>query len=182
MLGQLVLCWALMQPFSLLSPLANLIAGICMMLLFPLVLGLSFIPHFVLHQWVAILLDIFHQGVLRFDGVHSYLPALQPHAGHILFLTLWLCLRGKRRCWLALCCLLLSSPLDGVKKANHSMSRWEVVPFKSAVYLGGGRYSDGVQCKWREGLRCRPPSGGRQKKLKKLSLKRSTSQKSSLRG
>ena len=143
-LAQMLLCWVLQQPFSLLSPVANLLATLPLMFLFPLTLFFAVIPYFSIHAWIEKALTFFHQGVLWFDQVHRFIPALSPHAGHLLLILAWLMLRDRQRWILALMLLSLSSPLETFKKTSPSLSQWEAVP--------SGHELDGLRCrnKWRE--------------------------------
>jgi len=49
-LAQILLCWVLMQPFSTLAPVCNLLVSLPLVFLFPAVLISSFIPSFFLHD------------------------------------------------------------------------------------------------------------------------------------
>ena len=171
LLAQMLLCWVLQQPFSLFAPLANLITTLPLMLLFPLTLLFAVIPQFFFHTLIEAALTLFHESVLWFDQVHMLIPALSPHAGHILLILCWLVLRDRQRWVLPLILMGLSSPLETFKKTSPSLSQWEAVPY--------GLESNGLRClnKWREDRweeNCRPTRTVRRqrKKTKKFSYLR----------
>jgi hypothetical protein len=167
LLAQMLLCWVLQQPFSLFAPLANLIATLPLMLLFPLTLLFAVIPYFFIHTWIESALTIFHQSVLWFDQVHQFIPALSPHAGHLLLLMAWLMLRGRQRWSLALMLLSLSSPLQTFKKSSPSLSQWEAVPsmFESERLSCRNRWRED---RWEEN--CRPTRTVRRQRIKTKKL------------
>ncbi len=166
-LAQMLLCWVLQQPFSLLSPVANLLTTLPLMLLFPLTLLFAVIPSFFFHTWIEAALTLFHESVLWFDQVHRFLPALTPHAGHLILILSWLVLQNRQRWWLAIILLGLASPLETFKKTSPSLSQWEAVP----SVLG----SEGLRCrtKWKEDRweeNCRPTRTVRRRRIKTKKL------------
>lgn len=166
-LAQLLLCWVLQQPLSLLSPIANLLATLPLMLLFPLTLLFAVLPCFFIHAWIESALTIFHQSVLWFDQVHRFIPALSPHAGHLLLLLAWLILRDRQRWSLTLILLSLSSPLETFRKTSPSISQWEAVP--------SSLESETLRCrnKWREDRWeeiCRPTRSVRRQQIRTRKL------------
>lgn len=169
--GQMLLCWVLRQPFSLFAPLVNLLATIPLLFLFPLALIFALFPCFFVHALIESALTCFHENILRFDKVHEFLPALSPHAGHLVLLLAWLVLRGRYRWSLALVLLTISSPLGTNKMTSPRLSQWEAVPSRLDT--------DGLRCRniWREDRweeNCRPTRTVRRQNLrtKKLSYLR----------
>jgi hypothetical protein len=112
-------------------------------------------------------LTIFHQSVLWFDQVHRFIPALSPHAGHLLLLLAWLILRDRQRWSLTLILLSLSSPLETFRKTSPSISQWEAVP--------SSLESETLRCrnKWREDRWeeiCRPTRSVRRQQIRTRKL------------
>lgn len=172
LLAQMLLCWVLQQPFSIFAPVANLMASIPLLLLFPLALLFAFIPSFFVHAWIETALGGFHQSVLWFDQIHTHLPPLIPHAGHLTLILAWLLLQGRQRWLLPFILLTLSAPTNTFKKSAASLSQWEAVPVN-------GIWEAGLRCRnkwkgdrWEEN--CRPTKSVRRQKrqTRKLSYLR----------
>lgn len=171
MFAQMLLCWVLQQPFSIFAPVANLLATVPMMVLFPLTLLLAVVPKFFLHGLLEMALSWFHHSVLFFDQIHNFIPAFMPHAGHLLLVLAWLQLRDRQRWALPIIMLALSAPVGTFKKASPSLSKWEAVPV--------GVWEVGLKCqnKWRGDRwdeNCRPTRTARRQRMrtKKLSYLR----------
>ena len=168
MFAQMLLCWVLQQPFSIFAPLANLIATIPMMVLFPLTLLFAVIPSFFIHDWIEMALSWFHYSVLFFDQIHTFVPALMPHAGHLVLILAWLQLRDRQRWLLPILLLGLSAPVGTFKNPSPSLSKWEAVPVD-------GLWMDYLSCRqkwkgdrWEEN--CRPTRNVRRQKIKTKKL------------
>lgn len=162
--GQILICWVFQQPYSLMAPLTGAVMNILLMLIFPAILTLSFIPPFHAHSIALTALGVTYDGILFIDKVHTYLPAIAPHFGHLVLTVAWIIV--KERKWLALILLSLSSPTGQITKISESTSRFEVLPDSEAKIINyrfkTAKYSDGVNCRvelrdniWKESCRLR---------------------------
>ncbi len=183
LLAQMLVSWVFQQPLSLLAPLANILAALPLALIFPMIFFLSPCPHFFLHAWAEKALTQFHHGVLWLDQSHHFLPALAPHAGHVICGLMWLLLPAKRRHWLALSLLLLLAPLELQKKKAYSLSQWEITPAPRAQIIKQEKFksvwSDGTKCQlywkgdgWEEVCRSTIRKSGKRIKTRKPSSKK----------
>lgn len=177
-LAQLLLCWVLSKPFSMISPIVNLLVGLPLAVLFPITLALSPVPSFGVHDFVVELLQRLHLAIVWVDGVHSWVPALTPHFGHILLLLVWILTKGRSKILSAsLILLLLGQPVNGFPPEGPSTHKWEVVLPREAQVSNGVTISNGWKCrpKWRENrweIMCRPSKRGGTRGTRKLSLRR----------
>jgi hypothetical protein len=179
-LAQLTLCWILMQPFSLISPLANILVSIPLALLFPSALFASFLPNFFLHHWIINALNWLHFTILELNQLP--IPSLTPHAGHVLLGVFLLQFGFRRYQAIALAVLFLSSPVGESSKRTVDNSKWEITPHAQAYIIKRKPlqlyWSDGTVCrvKWKWGRweeRCRRSrSSSGIKSLTILSLRR----------
>ncbi len=160
--GQILLCWVFQQGYSLMAPLVGTVMNIALLLIFPIILVLSFIPPFWVHELALTALNLIYEFVLLIDKIHLYLPAIAPHFGHLALSVAWIVIKERR--WLALILFFLSAPSGPVIKNTESTSRFEALPSPEAYieYLAGNSalYSDGLKCKiefknniWRESCR-----------------------------
>lgn len=177
-LAQLLLCWVLSKPYSMISPAVNLLVGLPLAVIFPLTLALSPVPSFGLHDFVVELLQRLHIAIFWMDGVHNWVPALMPHFGHILLLLAWILTKGRNKILSAgLILLLLSQPVNFFSPKGPSTHKWEVVPPAQAQVINGTSMFSGWKCQqnWRENrweTLCRPSKRGGTRGTRKLSLRR----------
>ncbi len=160
--GQILICWVFQQPYSLMAPITGALMNLILILIFPIILILSFIPPFLAHALALMALEVTYEAILSIDKIHVYLPAISPHFGHLALSVAWMLVKERR--WLALILLLLSSPAGPITKNTESTSRFEALPSPDAHivnYRGKSViYSDGIKCKiefknnnWRESCR-----------------------------
>ncbi|MBY0518391.1 MAG: hypothetical protein K2P81_15885 [Bacteriovoracaceae bacterium] len=165
-LAQLILCWIFNQQLALYSPLTNLLIALPMAFLFPLLLTFSLIPTFFIHSILLKIILWIHLFILKLDSLNSVLPAINPHAGHIILFICWIIFKRKCRFYLPLLLLILSSPLGNKYATDSSLSKWESTPTRGARIMDHNiskiRFSDGTLCRgsfrkesWKE--ICRPP-------------------------
>lgn len=169
--GQMLLCWVLHQPLSLLVLPVALLVGTPLGLMFPALLLLSFVPVFWLHTLVLKIVQVIHGVVMWVDQIHVHLPALQPHAGHFIVAIAWLCARGKWKTPATAVSLIVLTSATGpwLKASSYSAVRISVPsPHAKLVYASRKNgyslevWSDGVKCrkKLENGLwkgNCRAP-------------------------
>lgn len=177
-LAQLLLCWVLAKPYSMISPVVNLLVAVPLALLFPVVLALSPVPSFALHGVVVDVLQRLHQAIVWVDGVHHWVPTLAPHVGHILLLLVWVLTKGPRKILAAgLSLLVLSQPVNCFSPKGASTHKWEVALPAQAQVINGSSMFGGWKCrqKWKENrweVMCHPSKRGGTRGTKKLSWKR----------
>lgn len=174
-LAQILLCWVLSKPFSLIAPLVNLAVAVPLAGLFPLALGLSVVPSLPTHSWLVEIFGQLHGAILWVDRIHSWLPPLAPHVGHVGLLLLWILARGQRKlCAAPLLLLFLSQPLNQFAPKAPAQHKWEVALPSEVQQVGNSVYAQGWKCqqRWRNNrweIGCRPGNQGGRKKTRKLS-------------
>lgn len=187
-LGQMLLTWVFHQKFSFLSPLTAFLFGIPLALLFPIIFFSSLFPWTFFQSGVLFILEKWHRFIMLTAKIHLYIPTIELHFGHLLLMSGLLMISRKYKTrLLGLILLLLSSATGNWNQSRDLNTKWEIVPSKKAsiidkVYhqnLIQTDWSDGTSCKeklengiWLKNCRTKRRPGKRNKKLKKLSLKR----------
>ncbi len=167
LLGQVILSWVFGVRFSPFAPLANFLFLPLFSLAFPVVVGLSLLPSFRVHELVAEALTNLDQLVALFARTTAFIEPLAPHFGHVSLIAAWLVVRGAARATvLASLLLVLSAPAGPRVDALPAAPTWHALAERGAVIKGKTgmktKWSDGVSCerKLRKGAWeeiCRPP-------------------------
>lgn len=153
--AQLLLSWIFHQQFSLLSFPAMLTLGLMFIAIFPFILVCSFLPWSIFHQFILLTLELIHDSVITFSLVHTYVPPIDVHVGHLVFTFALVILPGRHKILSAVLLLLMSSPLGPWERERTSLSKWETTPIKEAHLLIAISARSQITTKWSDGTSCR---------------------------